>query len=346
MPKATRVFAEDFALPSPSTPLSPPPLVSSDEDGTTTTSADLTTASTVRMASPDPWSNYSATNAWDEIPEIEQYISNVIHRRQRSTQSLPNHTSSTSNTQAEDEEEILSPGVEGEGEAGRTSRKTGRRRPSLRLTDFPTELERPSLPVTPAPVRGGSTFWGSERKDEDAESTFFPPAEGVPRQEDWDPAEKLRELTKRQTGSVVAVVGDEEAVKPIKEATLRDTVEEEDDDEEGEGGDEGEEEEDEGDEDEEEDEDEATPILEREEGDIMGRMQLLSQPEENEVDPPMPLQGIVKEEPSVTMPPSLSSSVDIQLLEKANAAADAAGEMEGGIETGRAAQSSFVSTAV
>lgn len=52
--------------------------------------------------------------------------------------------------------------------------------PGMRLTDFPTELERPSLPVTPAPRRRPS-FWGEER-DEKGE---LPAAEGVPAQEDW-----------------------------------------------------------------------------------------------------------------------------------------------------------------
>ena len=50
----------------------------------------------------------------------------------------------------------------------------------MRLTDFPSELERPSLPVTPAPIRRPS-FWGEER-DQEGE---LPAAEGVPSQEDW-----------------------------------------------------------------------------------------------------------------------------------------------------------------
>jgi len=68
------------------------------------------------------------------------------------------------------------------------------RRPSMRLTDFPTEIERPSLPVTPAPVRRPS-FWGEER-DEAGE---LPAAEGVPKQEHWNPAAKLEELQQRQS---------------------------------------------------------------------------------------------------------------------------------------------------
>ncbi|KAM3065697.1 glycogenin glucosyltransferase [Clarireedia jacksonii] len=56
------------------------------------------------------------------------------------------------------------------------------------------ELERPSLPVTPAPIRRPS-FWGEER---DAEGQL-PGAEGVPSQEDWDPAAQLDMLARRQS---------------------------------------------------------------------------------------------------------------------------------------------------
>ena len=54
------------------------------------------------------------------------------------------------------------------------------RRESLILTDFPTAIERPSLPVTPAPIRR-ATFWSGEKEGEDQ----MPPAEGVPSQDDW-----------------------------------------------------------------------------------------------------------------------------------------------------------------
>lgn len=70
----------------------------------------------------------------------------------------------------------------------------GQRRPSLILTDFPTEVERPSLPVTPAPIRR-PTFWGEER---DAAGEL-PRAEGVPEQSEWDPSAKLAELQRRQS---------------------------------------------------------------------------------------------------------------------------------------------------
>ncbi|KAI9884616.1 MAG: hypothetical protein M1823_003603 [Watsoniomyces obsoletus] len=342
MPKATRVFVEDF-VPSPSTTPLSPPILGSDEQ--TTPSADLmspTTTSTAQVAaSPDPWSTYSVTNAWDEIPEIEEYISHIVHRRKASAQII-HGTSSTSETQAEDaEEDVLSPGT-----GGGTGRGKRRPHPSLKLTDFPTEFERPSLPVTPAPVRGGSSFWGTDRTasggDDDTDSSpLFPPAEGVPKQEDWDPVQKLKELTKRQTSALVAVVGDEEAVKPIKEATMRSTILGEDEEEE---------------EEEEEDEDEATPILERggeagalESEELSQSQSQLEADEEEEEEEEVEAEKR-EEEPSVTMPKSLSSSVDITLLEEANTTSS--GEMEGGMEPERphgasnAQQTSFVSTAV
>lgn len=64
----------------------------------------------------------------------------------------------------------------------------------MKLTDFPTEIERPSLPVTPAPVRRPS-FWGAER---DALGDL-PGAEGVPSQSEWNPVARLEDLQRRQS---------------------------------------------------------------------------------------------------------------------------------------------------
>ncbi|EEP77180.1 hypothetical protein UREG_02029 [Uncinocarpus reesii 1704] len=102
------------------------------------------------------WDTYVRSNAWDEVPEIEQYIRSVQKPRQGSVQ-------------------VLSGGIPG----GRKS--------SLRLTDFPTEIERPSLPVTPAPIRRQS--YGH---DEDQGDLLG--AEGVPKQEEWNPVEQLERL--------------------------------------------------------------------------------------------------------------------------------------------------------
>jgi len=59
----------------------------------------------------------------------------------------------------------------------------------LKLTDFPSADDRPSLPVTPAPIRR-PTFWGAERDGEGE----LPGAEGVPVQSEWDPTTQLEQL--------------------------------------------------------------------------------------------------------------------------------------------------------
>ena len=54
---------------------------------------------------------------------------------------------------------------------------TGRRE-SLIISGFPAQENRPSLPVTPAPILA-TTFWGDDRGED------LPPAEGVPDQAEW-----------------------------------------------------------------------------------------------------------------------------------------------------------------
>ncbi|MCJ1256404.1 glycogenin glucosyltransferase [Lignoscripta atroalba] len=168
--KPTRVFADD-KLSSPE----PTPSITTDDDLQADTTSPPTP--TTQISSPEPFASYSRTNAWDEMPEIERYISNLAQNRRARVQVLTNDSTVA--------EGLLSPGAE------ETSQP---RRPSMKLTDFPTEIERPSLPVTPAPVRRPS-FWGEER---DALGDL-PGAEGVPKQEDWDPVAKLEELQRRQS---------------------------------------------------------------------------------------------------------------------------------------------------
>jgi glycogenin glucosyltransferase len=151
-PKPTRVFPEDLVVPSAEPVSSDPSAVPSDEAQPVTP-----TAPTFQLTSADPWQTYTRGNAWDDIPEIERYIGNLQKNRKGNIQVLQGYGTGTP--------QVSSP----EG-----------RRQSMRLTDFPTELERPSLPVTPAPIRRPS-FWGEER-DEEGE---LPAAEGVPSQEEW-----------------------------------------------------------------------------------------------------------------------------------------------------------------
>jgi glycogenin glucosyltransferase len=95
------------------------------------------------------YQTYNRSNAWDEDPEIQRYIETVQQARRAKTQ-------------------VVSPGSE-------HSSPSETSRPSTKITDFPTEVERPSLPVTPAPIH--RTL--SESSD------ALPSAEDVPNQEDW-----------------------------------------------------------------------------------------------------------------------------------------------------------------
>lgn len=126
-----------------------------------------------------PFASYSRTNAWDEVPEIELYIANLSQKRFGKIQVLAKNSNPSNGISS----------VE-------TSQKL--RRPSMKLTDFPTEIERPSLPVTPAPVRRPS-FWGEDRNSAGA----LPGAQGVPDQAEWDPVAKLEELKNRQSEVLV-----------------------------------------------------------------------------------------------------------------------------------------------
>lgn len=105
----------------------------------------------------DAWENYSRSNAWDEVPEIQKYIQNIQQGRKAKTQVI-----SPTRTEQESTKQAASPDT------------------SVKLTDFPSEVERPSLPVTPAPIRRPSVW---NRTDETPAE--LPAAEGVPNQEEW-----------------------------------------------------------------------------------------------------------------------------------------------------------------
>ena len=192
-PKPTRVFAEDIP-PSPE----PVPSISTDDETGVEESSPITPLA--QVTSPEPFSFYSMTNAWDEVPEIERYVSALAQSRRAKVEVLT-HNASTGG-------DILSPSAE---------ERPAQRRPSMKLTDFPTEIERPSLPVTPAPVRRPS-FWGEERNA----AGELPGAEGVPKQEDWDPLAKLQELQRRQ--SEVLAQGPASPPRPIPDRALLGTT--------------------------------------------------------------------------------------------------------------------------
>ena len=206
--KPTRVFAED--IPAPSTV----PSSDSEHSITAGTSSDTEdteietvtpTNPSLNLTSAEKFADYARTNAWDDVPEIDRYVASLPQNRRGKVQVLFNKTtntatpldsSSTISTAADPA--LFSPSTEDAPSTTTTSttsqqQQQQQRRPSMKLTDFPSEIERPSLPVTPAPVRRPS-FWSAERDD----AGELPGAEGVPEQSEWDPVAKLVELQRRQ----------------------------------------------------------------------------------------------------------------------------------------------------
>ncbi|KAF7506524.1 hypothetical protein GJ744_011670 [Endocarpon pusillum] len=186
-PKPTRVFPEERP-PSPEPEIEPEPEPEPEPEAVAVarTSSDASESSVFTRESrsssnsaseSDPWNSYTRVNAWDAMPEIERYVQAFVQSRKGKVQVL--HQAGAHSKTAD--QSLLSPPVDAE------------RRPSMKITDFPTEWERPSLPVTPAPRH--PSFWGEEG-DEEGE---LPAAEGVPKQQDWNPVQKLEELQKRQT---------------------------------------------------------------------------------------------------------------------------------------------------
>ncbi|KAI1391319.1 glycosyltransferase family 8 protein [Hypoxylon trugodes] len=145
------------------------------------------TTPTIHITPSDPWSSFTLTNAWDGVPEIERYVDKIQkHKRTRS---------------------LKSPGVLTLPGFGEEAEITWRRRGS-KLTDFPSEAERPSLPVTPAPIRRAK-FWGGGPNvgyDTD-ENPLLPAAEGVPAQTEWDPVAQLQKLAKQQSEALLRKLG-------------------------------------------------------------------------------------------------------------------------------------------
>ncbi|EXJ79903.1 hypothetical protein A1O3_08188 [Capronia epimyces CBS 606.96] len=202
-PKPTRVFPKPQApRPPPPPEPTPPEEVAAQSPSTDTTDVTDITEETVLtpLAPPsDPWASFQQrTNAWDDMPEIERYVQAFSQARKGKLQVL-HHTPSQ---RSPGESDITSPPAEKP------------RQFSLRITDFPTEVERPSLPVTPAPIRRPS-FWGGERD----EGGNLPAADGVPPQEEWNPVTKLEELQRRQSEVLLSSTGTrhlEEVQEPPK----------------------------------------------------------------------------------------------------------------------------------
>ncbi|KZL67743.1 glycogenin (glycosyl transferase family 8) [Colletotrichum tofieldiae] len=188
-PKPARVFTIDLAEPeaeeSSSTPTgeqaassvsrapAEPSLIGSSTTGQKSEPSTPATP-TIKVSPSDPWTTFTRTNAWDEVPEIERYVEGLQkHRRGKSQGSV---------------------GLSGE----KAAKEHG-----LKLTDFPSVVERPSLPVTPAPIRRPKFWGGGPGPGDGDDEEELPVAHGVPPQSDWvcvhgirwTPADCLCELT-------------------------------------------------------------------------------------------------------------------------------------------------------
>jgi glycogenin glucosyltransferase len=165
-PQATRIFAEDIQ------PELSPAVTSPTHPFSTVHYEDGDRAAPSGEAVQEAFS-HNNVNAWDGVPGIENYVRTIMdsHGRRTKTQVLQ-HTTGT--------EELSSPLLE-----------RRNRRESLVITDFPSAMERPSLPVTPAPLKR-PMLWGEERN----ETNDLPAAEGVPDQTEWvsQPTLKLSRL--------------------------------------------------------------------------------------------------------------------------------------------------------
>ncbi|PGH04844.1 hypothetical protein AJ80_08453 [Polytolypa hystricis UAMH7299] len=170
-PKPTRVFLgedEDSSM----LPSDHAQLLAADKEKTDDYSKG--SFSEIDRSPQNPWQSYMRANAWDEVPEIEKYMRSIQRPRRAKVQVLSG--------------------------SGATPGSSSGRRDSVRVTDFPTEVERPSLPVTPAPIRRSSVWAAAgEHDDDDENSSELPPAAGVPKQEEWNPMERLEELQQRQS---------------------------------------------------------------------------------------------------------------------------------------------------
>jgi glycogenin glucosyltransferase len=170
-PKPTRVFAEDLSPEPTPAVLSPTHAFSTvhyDEGDRAAPVAaekvrDLGNAFAQNSADQRCQSyQHNSGNAWDNVPGIDNYVRAISDMSgiRGKNQSLRQSTGT---------DDISSPLLD-----------RRQRRESLILTDFPSAVERPSLPVTPAPVRR-PMFWGEERN----QSGELPSATGVPDQTEW-----------------------------------------------------------------------------------------------------------------------------------------------------------------
>ncbi|UNI24446.1 Glycogenin glucosyltransferase [Purpureocillium takamizusanense] len=193
-PKPSRAFASDGPETTEAAQQSSDGIAvpSASEGAPGKSQSNLTPAANVMPA--DPWTSFPRLNAWDDVPGIGRYVEGLQkHRRVRSQGA----TAASGG--------VLSPVSSGT-DRGEAKLHT------FKLTDFPSEVERPSLPVTPAPIRRPS-FWGDDAPEAGAAGSrdqHLPEAPGVPAQAEWDPAEQLQKLAKQQSEALLRKLGSDE----------------------------------------------------------------------------------------------------------------------------------------
>ncbi|PNS16017.1 Glycogenin-1 [Sphaceloma murrayae] len=193
--KPTRVFVEDALLAPAATTDDDPGLsrsTTNDKDSEAATPA----TPTIKINDELPQTMAPQTrNAWDDVAGIDTYVRELNKwQRLRGKLQVLSHDNISQSPASEVtnpmENKVLSPTDEITEITG-SALPSRERRESLILTKFPSAEERPSLPVTPAPIKRTS-FWGAERNEEGQ----LPTAEGVPDQADWDPNAQLEALRK------------------------------------------------------------------------------------------------------------------------------------------------------
>lgn len=177
--KPTRRFAEDevnTAEPTTSSTDDSAYDIATDEFEVSNEQSTASVLSVPPVSDTETWRSFgsSGKNAWDEVSGIEDYVRALTSRQKNRGKVQVVSTDQPSAFPPQSSSPLKDLAVDHLAEDVKT------RRESLILTDFPTAIERPSLPVTPAPRRR-VIFWGEERDDEGN----LPSAEGVPDQIDW-----------------------------------------------------------------------------------------------------------------------------------------------------------------
>lgn len=138
------------------------------------------------------WQTFARSNVWDDVPEINQYVSGMHPPAKQPTSTDNDHHATT----------------QGDGDMAQHDADDLLHFRSLRVTDFPGD--RPSLPVTPAPIRRNNYFATGPR---------LPTAEGVPAQAEWDPAAQLQKLANSQSEILKRLESSREANEGIQQPT-------------------------------------------------------------------------------------------------------------------------------